>query len=238
MLLVDRIKALEDQITFLQSKIEDLSKNTEQKYPKPITVVGGGLSRGLISPVDINTGFGPISGNGIIWNNAELNTPPINAEPPLPTVGYNQHTHSRFSGGALIKDYLEIVEYDPIWFATITNKHCQQFWQTEPQIATDLNTNKQTVFKIGTLDLVFNPDTLTWGTVACEIDIKKCFFVQRRTEDGDGQLAGDIQKDSKGNEMKGPLWNEDQTKSSIIWDEDSQVWRLYAAYSPGTPTGK
>ena len=230
MLLVDRIKAMEVEIDFLISKIEDLSKNTEQKHMGPVSIVGGVQNRGLLSPADIETGLGPIIGNGVIWNNGELNTPPANAEAPAPTKGYNKHTHSRYSGGALIKQNLEIVEYDSTWFATITNKHSQQFWQTNPVIATEVNTNKETVEKIGCLDLVFNPDTLTWGTTAYEIDIRKCYFVER---DADGLIV----LDSKGKEKKSPLYNDDQTKTSIQWDEDSQVWRLYAAYAPGTPTG-
>jgi len=240
MLLVDRIKALEDQITFLQSKIEDLSKHTEQKNIPPITIAGGVQNRGLLSPVDIDTGLGSIMGNGVIWNNSELDTPPANAEVSTPTKGYNKHTHSRYSGGALIKQNLEIVEYDPTWFATITNKHSQQFWQTNPIIRTIVNSKPEheTVEMIGPLDLTFNPDTLKWGVATLEIDVRQCNFVQRRIVDGDGQVAGDIQKDSNGIEMKGPLFNEDQTKSSIIWDEDSQIWRLYAAYAPGTPTGE
>lgn len=238
MFLDDRIAILEAQVLFLRTKIEDLSKNTEQKYPKPITVAGGGLSRGLITPVDINTGFGNILGNGVIWNNSELAIPPINAEPPLPTIGYNQHTHSRYSGGALIKQNLEIVEYDPIWWAIITNPHSQQFWQTTPQIKKTLNSKNESVDTIGLLDLTFNPDTLKWGVATNEINIKNCYFVQRRTTDGTGgEKIGDIEKDENGIEMRSAIWQTDQTKTSIVWDKDSQVFRLYAVYSPGTPTG-
>jgi len=238
MLLVDRIKALEVEIDFLISKIEDLSKNTEQKHMGPVSIVGGVQNRGLLSPADIETGLGPIIGNGVIWNNGELNTPPANAEAPLPTKGYNKHTHSRYSGGAIIKQNFEVVEYDPTWWATISNPHSQPFWQTDPKIKKSLNSKNESVDTIGLLDLTFNPDTLKWGVATLEIDIKACQFVQRRTTDGTGgEKVGDIEKDENGIEMKGPLWNEDQTKSSIIWDPDSQVFRLYAAYAPGTPTG-
>jgi len=251
MLLVDRIKALEVEIDFLISKIEDLSKNTEQKHMGPTSIVGGVQNRGLLSPADIETGLGPIIGNGVIWNNGELNTPPANAEAPAPTKGYNKHTHSRYSGGAIIKQNFEIVEYDPVDWVTVPprNPHSQQFWQTNPKIRTTVTSDPshKTVEMIGTLDVIFNPDAGTdsngnpigkWGVATLEIDVRKCNFVQRRTEDGDGQKAGDIQKDSNGNLMQGPLWNSDQTKTSIIWDEDSQVWRLYAAFAPGTPTGE
>ena len=231
MLLVDRIRELEVALDFLLSKVEDLSKNTEQKLMGSTTIVGGIENKGLLSPVDISTGLGPVMGNGVIWNDGELDYPPINEEAPTPTKGYNKHTHSRYSGGALIKQNLEIVEYDATWFARITNKHSQQFWQTNPRIATEVNTNHETVEKIGLLDLVFNSDTLKWGTAAYEIDIKKCYFVER---DSDGNIV----LDSKGNEKKSPLYNTDQTKTSIIWDEDNQVYRLYAAFAPGTPSGE
>ena len=238
MLLVDRIKALEDQITFLQTKMEELSKNLEKKYLPPTTITGGVQNRGLLSPVDIDAGLGSIMGNGVIWHDGELDFPPINAEAPLPTKGYNKHTHSRYSGGAIIKQNFEIVEYDPTWFATITNKHSQQFWQTDPKIKKSLNSKNESVDTIGLLDLTFNPDTLKWAVATLEIDIKACQFVQRRTTDGTGgEKVGDIEKDENGIEMKGPLWNSDQTKTSIIWDPDNQVFRLYAAYAPGTPTG-
>ena len=233
MLLVDRIQALEDRIIFLTGKLEDLSKNVEQKHPTSTTVSGGVQSRGLLSPIDIDSGMGAIMGNGVIWNNGELDYPPINAEAPTPTKGYNKHTHSRYSGGALIKQNLEIVEYDPTDWVTVPprNPHSQQFWQTTPRIATEVNTNTETVEKIGCLDLVFNPDIKKWGTAAYEIDINKCYLVERNAD-------GDIVLDSKGNEKKSPLYNTDQTKTSIQWDEDNQVWRLYAAFAPGTPSGE
>jgi len=251
MLLVDRIAALEDQIKFLQTKVEDLSKNTENKTIPPVSISGGVQTRGLISPIDIEAGYGSITGNGVIWNNSELDTPPLNAEPSVPTEatgrGYNKHTHSRFSGGALIKQNLEIVEYDPTDWALIVNPHSQQFWQTTPKIRTTTNSKGETVDMIGVLDLVFSPDggydlnnkpIGKWGVATLEINIKACQFVQRRTTDGTGgEKIGDIELDSKGQEMKGPLWNEDQTKTSIVWDENGKCWRFYAAYSPGTVDG-
>jgi len=233
MLLVDRIKALEDQITFLQTKMEELSKNLEKKYLPPTTITGGVQNRGLLSPVDIDAGLGSIMGNGVIWHDGELDFPPANAEAPLPTKGYNKHTHSRYSGGAIIKQNFEIVEYDPTDWVTVPprNPHSQQFWQTNPKIRTTTNSKDETVEMIGALDLIFNSDTKNWGTAAYEIDINKCYIVERDAD-------GDIVLDSKGKEKKSPLYNTDQTKTSIQWDEDNQVWRLYAAFAPGTPTGE
>jgi len=229
MSLNSRITELENKILTLEDKVRDLSQNTEGIYKKPITIVGGGRDRGNISSVDIKSGMGQILGGSIIWNTSELGNPPANVEPPVPNAitgkGYNKHSHSRFSGGALIKNVIEIVEYD---FVTtpITNKHSQQFWVTQPKIKTDINTNKESVDKIGLLDLVFNPDTQTWGCPAYEIDVKKCYLVMRDEN-------GDIALDSKGNQKKSLLYNEDQTKTSVVWDENAQCYRFYAVYAPG-----
>ena len=232
MSLNSRITELENIIIELTAKVEDLSRNTEGTYKKPITVVGGSRDRGTVSSVDIKAGMGQIQGGFVIWNTSELGNPPSNVEPPVPDSitgkGYNKHSHSRFSGGALIKDVIEIVEYD---FVTtpITNKHSQQFWVTQPNIKTEIDTSnpkKPTVEKIGLLDLVFNPSTKTWGTPAYEIDVKKCYLVER-------DANGIIVVDSKGREMKSPLYNTDPTKTSIVWDENGNCWRLYAAYAPG-----
>lgn len=214
--LNDRITELENEVRSLKSKVADLSKNTEEGAKPPISIVGGGRDRSNIQPIDIKTGLGQIKGNAVVWNDSESKVPPINTQPQLPTQGFNRHSHSRYSGGPLIKDVLEIIEY--VW-GTITNKHSQQFWQKEPQIATMQNSKKQTVQKIGQLELVFNPDTLKWGTVAFEIDIKQCNLVER---DNDGNII-----------HTAPLWNEDPTKTAIIWDKNSQVWRFYATYAPG-----
>jgi hypothetical protein len=230
MSLNSRITELENKILELEDKVRDLSQNTEGIYKKPITVVGGGRDRGNISSVDIKSGMGQILGGSIIWNTSELGNPPANVEPSVPNAitgkGYNKHSHSRFSGGALIKDVIEIVEYDFVE-TPITNKHSQQFWVTQPKIKKAENTNKEQVDKIGLLDLVFNPDTQTWGTPAYEIDVKKCFLVMR-------DKNGNIVLDSKGQEKKSPLYNTNQLKTSVVWDENAKVWRFYAVYSAGT----
>ena len=218
-----RIIELEEEVRKLRVKVNDLSKNTEEGAKSPISIVGGGRDRGLIRPMDIKAGLGQVHGNATIWNDSETKIPKINQEPSTPTKGYNKHSHSRFSGGALIKDVLEIVEY--IW-GTITNKHSQQFWSKEPEIATEANSKGQTVQKIGQLDLVFNPDISKWGTAAYEIDIKKCYLIER-------DVDGNIINDSKGNPKKSLLYNEDQTKTAIVWDENAGCFRFYATYAPG-----
>jgi hypothetical protein len=229
MTINERVIALEKKIAALTNKTNDLSRNTEEKYQTPISIVGGSRDWTDTCPVDIKAGLGQKSGGFIIWNSSELKNPPANVEPPVPDSvtgkGYNKHTHTRFSGGALIKGGIEIVEFD---FVTtpITNIHSQQFWQTQPGIKTEVNTNGETVEKIGLLDLIFNPDTKTWGTPAYEIDVKKCYLVERDED-------GNISLDSNGNEKKSLLYNDVTSKSSIVWDENARVFRFYAVYSPG-----
>ena len=229
MSLNTRIRELENKIIELETKIQDLSRNTEEKDIKPYTIGGGNKSSTTNMPIDAKTGLGLILANHVIWNDSEGLVPGLNAEPDLPTKGYNKHSHSRYSGGALIKDKLEIVEYD---WGSIINKESQQFWVTQPEIA-KANTsgeNPEQVNKIGLLDLTFNADTQKWGVAAYEIDIKKCYFVER--DDG-----GNIAVDSKGNEKKSLLHNDNQLHSSIIWDENgrngSGVWRLLSVYASG-----
>ncbi len=218
----ERIIELENEIVTLKNKIEDLSKNTEEIYKKPISIVGGGRDQGLIRPTDIRAGRGQLLGSPVLWNNTEIDAV-YETEPLTPSIGYNKHSHSRFSGGALIKDVLEIVEY--VW-GSITNKHSQQFFPSQPEIATVVNSNGETVEKIGKLDLSFNADTLKWGVNALEIDIKKCYLVER---DDDGNIA----LDENGNEKKSLLYNSDGNKTAVIWDKNAQVFRFYAVYAPG-----
>lgn len=222
MTLNEKIRFLEQKINQLESKIIDLSANTEEKSKVPSSKVGATRDNSLNQPSDSKKSLGGLFGNPVIWNDTEINNP-INNEPDEPTEGFNKHSHSRFSGGALIKDVLEIVEY--VW-GTITNKHSQGFINlSESKIATTTNSQGQTVKKRGQLDLTFNADTLKWGTNAYEIDIKKCYLVERDND-------GDIAKDSKGQEKKSLLYNADTTKTSIVWDENGKCWRFYAVYAP------
>jgi len=217
MTLNERIKQLENQIIALEAKLKDLSANTEGKFNKPTTIVGGSRGQAITSPVDFKTGMGGILGNAVIFNDSELQIPPGDEEPDEPTKGYNKHSHSRFSGGALIKGTIEIVEYKS---GKIDNPHCQRFYDlTDEDIEPVINSYGETVKKIGQLDLVFNPDTETWGTPAYEIDVKKCNFVER---DDDGNII-----------HSAPLYNEASSKTSIVWDESGSCWRLYAVYAEG-----
>ena len=222
MTLNEKIALLEFQVAELEQKIKDLSANTEQKYKNPTSIVGGIRDRSTIHPVDFSAGKGQECGGGVIWNDSELALPPADSEPPLPSKGYNKHTHSRFSGGALLKDGVEVVEFEA---GGISNIHSQQYWQDEPEIKTTINSNKQTVDKIGTLELIFDADTKKWGSPAYEIDVKKCYLVER-DENGDIAMAN-------GQEKKSPLYNSDITKTAIIWDSNAGVWRFLAVYAPG-----
>lgn len=224
MTINETIKVFETALKLLESKVNDLSRNTEETYKKPISIVGGSKDQSLIRPTDISSGRGQNLGNPVLWNNTEIDAV-YGTQPSIPIRGYNKHSHSRFSGGALIKDVLEFVEYD---WDSIINKHSQGFLKPsqQPQIVTEVNSNGETIPKIGLLDLVFNPDTKTWGCPAYEIDVKKCYLVERDEN-------GDIAIDSKGNEKRSPLYNEDQTKTSLVWDENAGCWRFYAVYAPG-----
>ena len=221
MTLNQQIAKLEQQIISMQKKIDDLSKNTENK---PNTISFPSLStNNETMPTDIKSGAGDRFGASIPWNDSELKRPPINVEPDEPTKGFSKHSHSRYSGGALIKDVLEIVEY--VW-DTITNKHSQQFWSPEPKIATETNSNGEQVDKIGPLGLSFDADAKEWLAKCGQIDVKKTYLVQLDSD-------GNIELDSRGQEMKSSLWNVDSSKSAVVWDENAKVWRFYAVYAPG-----
>ena len=224
MKLQEKINQLELAIAELKSKVADLTEHTEEKDTPPSSVVGNKVSPANTHPVDFGSGKSAMFGGGVIWNDSELKIPRGGVEPPIPTKGYNKHTHSRYSGGALIKNGLEIIEYKE---GSLTNINSQRFIELKDKdITVEENSLGIDVKKIGFLDLVFNADTQTWGTPAYEIDIKKCYLVERNA---DGTLA----TDSKGNQKKSRLWNSDETKTTIVWDENAGCFRFYATYAPG-----
>lgn len=222
--LNNRVKQLEKQVNRLLSKVANLSANTEEKSITPYSI-SGAVTRGTITPIDAKSGLGASLGNHVIWNNSEIKAP-LNAPPASPKTGYNKHSHSRYSGGALIKDNLEVVEYD--WDKVtpqIDNRHSQQFWVKQPDIKTEeiiVDGRKIKVDKIGKLELVFNPNggeeevnipgggtqikpKGTWGVAAYEINVEQCYLVKRAKVASQGVEIGDILKDSKNQEMKSPL---------------------------------
>jgi hypothetical protein len=256
----ERLRHLENEVLDLLSKVRELSLETKDKPKIPLSKVGSNLDVTLFHSPDIDTGLGRQFGGTIVWNDSEVKIPPLNQQPVAPTIGYNKHSHNRYSGGALMKDFLEIVEYDWTRFdeaiPPITNKHSQQYLGlTENDIATVKKTgSEETVKKIGLLDLIFNPDIRKWGASAYEINVQKCYLVKRRTtankdESGEvipGENIGDIEKDENGNEMKSLLYieetkddgtgkmatSQDKTKSAVVWDKNARVFRFFAVYAP------
>ena len=231
--LNSQIKNLQDNIHKMNSKVKDISTNTEQKDPAPYTI--GNINKKTIRIADIGTN----SDGSIAWNDSELNIPAKYKKPPEPQKGYNKHFHTRYAGGALDINSLEIVEYNIDWaLSTTHSKHSQQFWGTIPTIKKAQNTKNEEIDKIGNIAFVFDADSAKWGASAFEIDIEKCYFIRRYLEDGEGYKKGDIVKDENGKEMKSKIYNEDATKTSIIWDETNLCWRFYAIFAefPEVPT--
>jgi len=223
-----QIQELEAQLNMIRTKLDDISKSTEEKDIKPYSTVGGGRDRSNSRPADTATGLGQVFAGGVIWNDSEQNVPQFGTKPGDPTKGYNRHSHSRYSGGALDVKTLEIVEYDTDWNSGNWQKDCQSLWNTFPPIKKMQGTNNQNVDKVGLLDLIFNADTAKWGVSAFEIDVTKCYLVQRDAQ-------GEIVKDADGNDKKALLYNADATKTSVVWDKNAQCWRFYAVYAE-TPT--
>ena len=230
MTLLEHIDKLYAEIKELKNKIEDSDKNTDDKDTPTISKVGSQSTKSSIMPISANSGLGAMKGGGVIWNSEELTFTPHGEEVPIPdekTKSYNTHTHSRYSGGALIVDALEIVEYD--WNG-IQNKHNLQNLTEEqqPKVKTEINSKNEVVFKIGGLDLIFDADQQLWGSAAYEIDVKKCFLVVRDNN-------GNIMLDENGNEKCSPLYNTDGTKSAVVWDKNAECWRFYATFASGVP---
>ena len=221
----EKLDKLEEVLLALSSKVKDLSNNVEENTVKPYSKVGGGKDQSQVHSIDIKTGLGQKFGGSIIWNDSELTIPPYGVKPPTPIRGYNKHSHSNKSGGALDINTLEIVEYDVDWDTSIVyDKDCQNFWLTAPMIKKEINDKEESVEKIGTLDLIFNANNKKWGTACYEIDVKKCYLVSR---DADGE----IELDENGNEKKALLYNEDETKTNVIWDKSGKCWRFYSAFA-------
>ena len=202
------------------NKINSLSKNTEEKNPTPFSKVGG-IGKRTYAIGDIVTG-----GDGvIIWNDMELKFPPYGEKISEPNKGYNNHFHTRYSGGALDINALEIVEYDTDWNTDADySKHSQKFWLNSPSIKTAQNTANENIDKIGTIAFVFDADSAKWGTSAFEIDVEKCYFVQKNPD-------GSIRLDENGEEMKSLIYSADETKTSLVWDSINLCWRFYAVYA-------
>lgn len=244
--LYDRIKYLENRIVELESWLTTMSSKTEGKILPPRTEFGYLGDKTTIHPMDAQSRKGALGGT-IYWNDTEVGQG-VGEQPDTPKIGYHKHTHSRFAGGALIKGAVEIIEYENE--EGNLNFHSQQFRdENDWKIAIEKNSKGNPVEKIGLLDLVFNPDTQTWGVATYAIDVEQCYFVKRRKvantdEYGDPieeQNIGDIELDENGNEKKSPLYitkedgSQDIANSSIIWDKNGRngqgCFRLLAVYA-------
>ena len=218
--LNDRVKELEEQVRVLQSAIESFSQNVEEKDASPNSMVGAIRPRALIRILDPNKGWGHLGGM-LVWNDAELKNPGTNNKPDDPTEGYNKHSHSRYAGGALDVNTLELVEFI---FDGDQNPHCQQFFEKAPSIANADKEGGGSVPKIGKLDVIFDAENAKWKVTAGEIDVRKTYLVMRDEN-------GNLMTDEKGQVMKAPLYSTDQTKTNIIWDSNAKVWRILAVYA-------
>ena len=130
--LNDKIKKLELEVDSLITTLTALGAKVESKYIKPITQIGQETDKATIRGVPPITGAGASMGGGLVWNDIDLQIPPCNVKPGLPTKGYNQHTHSEFAGGALDVNSLELIEYD----LSDYNIHCRQS-QANPPVLKD-----------------------------------------------------------------------------------------------------
>lgn len=251
MSLNTRIVNLETEIKALKSKIQDLSRNLENQPTTPYSIVEG-VNKSEVTPTDIKTGLGAVHGGNLVWNDAEMKFPPYGIKPStVPTEGYNLHGHSRFAGGALDINTLELVEYDIDWDTdTDYSKHSQGFWlyTNLPQIK---KADDGVTPKIGNLDIDFDATTGKWVAGSGNIDVETTFLVRyvwmlegNEVSAGTEGAVREIKTDSNGNEMKSPLLsrvadestvagrNENLNKSNVYWDKDARVFRFYAVFKP------
>lgn len=223
MKLSSEIISLKDRITQLENKIRELQNNSvETRALNPYSVVGGSRDRSLTRPVEPKTGLGGTHGGNLAWNDAELKLPPWGYPPGTPTEGYNRHTHHRYAGGALNVQYLELIEYDTDW--SEHNPFCQQFWKTEPKIATAEDSNGNSVPKIGGLYLEFDPNFKLWFAGIREIDVERTRFVKKDDE-------GQIEKDANETPMSSPIYVNNPSFDDVVWDKTAKMWRFYAVYA-------
>lgn len=256
MTLNDRIRTLETMVKSLEARIVELTRQTQTSRKKPETIVGRpDLGKTTIPAPSSGTGLGRVYGGqeNVLFNNAERARIPFGTQPDEPVRGYNKHGHSRFSGGALDINTLELVEYETNEEGTILgsdgqplNKHCQQHWKNPPEIAKDGE-----VEKIGHLDISFDKDKRMWVTGSNEIDVERTYLVQyiwkkdgvEVSPDTEGAVR-EIKKDANENEMKSPLLytladtatlegrNKNLNKSNVYWDADALTWRFYSVFKP------
>ena len=165
--LSDKIRELEQKINKLESKILDLTNETEASRAKPESIVPQINLSKQIPLSSLGTGLGKFPGaqGNIIFNDAETQKISYGTQPPTPTKGFNKHSHSKFSGGALDINTLELVEFD---FSLGQNKHCQSYWKDLPKIKTD-NKGTEKIGGIGS-NLVWDEESDSWKFYAVYAD--------------------------------------------------------------------
>lgn len=232
MTINDRLIEMENIIATMQAKIDDLSKNLEEKTTQPFSKVGTEQGKSHNRPVEPRTGLGGTFGGSLAWNDSELKIPPYGTvtQPATPTKGYHLHGHSRFAGGALDINTLELVEYETDengnlldTDGSIVNKHSQQYWKKNGKIKIVQNSKDENVSKIGNLDITFDPETAKWKAGTGEIDVETTMLVKK--------VDGEIENDENDNPKSSPLYNVDSEKTTVMWDKDAQVWRFFAVYA-------
>jgi len=216
--LVRRVFDLEDEIKHLKSQLQAYVK-MPPKYKKPHSTHGEqqadkyGYAGNKKDDLE-----GPL----LPFNEKDLAD--SNDEPSVP---FNEHSHGRYSGGALDINTFELVEYDWEQASDLEPENAGN-WDRRPPVKHKVYRPEfgipKFVLKRGKMDVTFNPKTEKWEIKSGTVDIKNTMFVAYDEE-------GNIMKDENGNEMKAPLWNSDPYKSSIIWDKDAKTWRLFAVYA-------
>jgi len=164
--LNDRLIKLESKIKSLESKIIGLTKNTEALRNKPESIVSQ-INTSQRTPMpSTGTGLGKMPGASanIIWNDADAQLVPWGQQPPIPSKGYNKHSHSEFSGGALDINTLKLVEYE----FDGQNPDCQSYWKTPPSIKKDENGEEQ--ISILADNMVWDKENKVWRFLAVYAD--------------------------------------------------------------------
>lgn len=258
--LNDRLLQLEREIKILHAQLNNLTQRTATRRIPPETRASQENRSRVGSPLpSTGTGLGRIHGRAgnIIWNDAEGKTPAFKSQPITPVKGYNKHSHSKFSGGALDIHTFELVEYetvdsevaDPVILGADgipVNKHCQSYWNSQPKIV-----KENEVEKIGYLDIQFDSSSKKWVTGSNMIDVERTYLVQYIWKLGGDEVppgtegaTREIKTDANGNQMKSSFLstlgdsltvsgrNENLNKSNVYWDKDAQCWRFYAVFKP------
>jgi len=140
--LLSQLLELKAQINFLEAKIKTLENEAELvKSRAPFSIVGGERDRSHTRPVDPSTGLGSTFGGSMTWNDSDTKLPPWGqTRPDDPTIGYNKHFHSRYSGGAFDIGIIELIKFDTDWATdSDRNPNCQHLFKTDPKVVKDEN---------------------------------------------------------------------------------------------------